>query len=738
MDKDAYLRQDVLDKVTGAARYGADYHSPGMYYLKILWPCQVSARVDKIDFTLAENAPGIIKIITRSDITGPNLHGMLGTYDHPVLIGEGEYVRYAADALAIVAAQTEDEAERALDLIQVDYSPLPAAHTVAQAKEMGIEPCFTKLIKQGDAEKGFEQAAVTEECEYDIIACEHAYLEPEGGYACIDEHDIIHLYCGSQDIISNQKAACYALGLPQNKLRMTSPYVGGGFGGKHSISVQIYLVLAAQVLHHAVSLTWTREESIQFSCKKQQTHTRLKLGLDKDGHICALEGLAECPNAPYMGNGRDNFNGAVAAIIGPYRYKNVKISGNMYPTTFPEQGAFRSVGACDGVFMFETLLTRAGAKLGLDQLEVRRRNWLMRNDEIKDLPSNSFMRNFSNEWLIQDVTAKALEAAGPLKTPSGTHSTGRGLACAKPSFCAGNTDYHAGSTAEIHMYLDGSVTVKSGFSELGQGITAVIRHYAADGLGIAPEKVDVMLGDSHNTPSAGALGFSQATVNIGNAVLIAAEKLKHKLESLAEKCLGETGVRYTGNGFFYADGSKALDWQDFSRFAFAQVAYLSAAGRWRGNEDNNNIYGITPIACVVDVELDKETGQFRVLQLIHCHDTGKVIHYQGARGQVLGAAVMGYGISAMEEIRIENGICKTPSFAEYLIPTAMDVPDKNEAIMLEGNIAHGCPQGAKAIGEHGIYCVGAAIANALFDAAGIKLCQLPITPEKVLRALGKI
>ena len=336
---------------------------------------------------------------------------------------------------------------------------------------------------------------------------------------------------------------------------------------------------------------------------------------------------------------------------------------------------------------------------------------------------------------------KALEIAGPLQKPSRDGwRVGRGLATAKPSFCTGNTDYHAGSTAEVHMFLDGSVVVKSGFPELGQGITAVMTHYASHALGISEKRIRVVLSDTNNTPSAGALGFSQATVNIGNAVLLACEKLKGEMEkeaALIMKTKAEN-VRYAGDCFINHETGETLEWSSFSEKAFASVSYLCAVGRWHGADDQKNIYGITPEACVVDVEIDPETGEYSIIQIVHCHDTGKVIHYQSARGQFIGAAVMGLGISCMEEFHMDKGLCKTPSFAEYLLPTTMDIPGKNEIVFLEGNLADKCPEGAKAVGEHGIYCVGACISNALFDALGIELTELPITSEKILRKLGRL
>ena len=290
------------------------------------------------------------------------------------------------------------------------------------------------------------------------------------------------------------------------------------------------------------------------------------------------------------------------------------------------------------------------------------------------------------------------------------------------------------------MFFDGSISVKSGFCELGQGITAIASRIAADTLDIPEEKVDVILGDSHFTPKAGALGFSQGTVNLGNAVIDASLKMKRLVEEKAGACLHRDPdeIDFHSGEFYSKDGEKLLTWEAFSRHCFAEVEHLATTGRWVGTEEEKIIYSVTPIAGVCDVEVDEETGETRILQVVHCHDIGKVFNYPGARGQIVGGAVMALGGTTMEEYLMKDGHTVTPSFAEYLIPTAKDVPEKNEVVFYEENPAETCPQGAKAIGEHGMYVVGAAFSNALYEACGITILDIPITPEKILKALGKL
>lgn len=740
MDKTKPFRSDALDKVTGAAKYSADFFMDGMVYAKVLWPPAPCAKILKIDTSEAEKAPGVIRVFTRKDIMGTNLSGMYDTLDRPILVGEGEVVRFMADAIALVAAESEDQAERALELIHVDYEELHAVHTVEQAKAEGIEPNCIRAFKNGDVEKGFAESAVIVEQEFFNPYGEHAYIEPEGGYAYIDNDGTINVCVGSQHLVQQQRYACKALGYPFHKVRLYSPYVGGGFGGKHSVSVHVFLTLMANLLKRPVRLVWTREESMSFSCKKQSLRAKIKLGLDKEGRISALQARVEGPSGPYLGNGGDSLAGLQLALCGTYRQKNIDLEGKLYPTTGLELGALRGVGWPDGNFAIETLLTKAASQLGIDQLTVRRRNWMQTNEELAHKASGVTSRNVSDKWIISETMEKALEAAGPPPVAGPGKKAGRGIANAMPAFCIGNSDLHKGSVAEIVMFLDRSVVVRLGFAEIGEGITGAAVEFAASAMGVPKDKVGVVFGDTHKTPMAGALAFSQTTVTGGNAILKAAETLKKKMADYARELLNSDneGIHYSDGDFYDEKGEKVLDWETFARFCYHEVKDLSASGCVVGPPEEKNVFGITPISCVADVEVDEETGEIKVLQIVHCHDSGKVIHYESARGQILGAAIMTIGASYMEEFIMREGRAATPSFAEYLIPTSMDVPDVNKVLFIEGNYGNGCPEGAKGMGEHGMYVAGPAIANAIYDAVGVCLTELPITPEKLLKALKKI
>lgn len=735
------FRMDAVDKATGQARFGADYQMHGLVYAKTLYPPVPCSKIIKIDTSLAEKAEGVVRVFTRADIHGTNAVAMIGDFYRPAMVGEGEIARFQGDAIALVAADTEDHAARAVELIRVDYEPLPVAHTVEEAIEMGLAPCAVSHTEQGDVEEAFRNAAVTVERDFDFPLQEHAYMEPEGGVAFVEDYDTIAVCVGTQNLLANERCICAALGLPASRLRLVSTYVGGAFGGKHNISVQIYLALMADILRRPVKLTWTREESIRFSCKKQGTRGHAKIALDAEGRILALEANAVGPSAPYIGNSKDDLGGVLHGMLGPYKIPNYRLDGKMYETSIPELGAFRSVGADDGVSVGEALVTLAGAKLGLDQREIRRRNWTLTNEDFYTFQKGSVMRNLSPRWPMEEVVDMALKLSGDLPKPSGAGKTvGRGIAIAKPAFATGNALWHSWGVAQLDLHEDGSLVIRSGFCELGQGLSGIIPRVASDALGIPEERISIIMGDSRLAQKSGAQGFSQATVNIGKAIIEAAGELKTQLIGIARDCLKQpdADLTFCGDRFVNKAGETVLTWEELRPHLFAYSLPISVIGREKPYPVGDSQYGVTPVACVCDVEVDGETGEVKILNIAQAHDTGKVLSYESARGQMIGGALMGIGNTVMEAFLMRDGKCLTPSFAEYLIPTAMDMPERNQAAFLEDNPGESLPEGAKGLGEHGIYCIGAAIHNAIFDATGLSIMEKPITPERVLRAMGKL
>lgn len=728
------FRNDAIEKVTGAAKYSGDFTMADMLYAKILWPKYPVAKIKKIDTSEAEKVAGVEKIITRKDIKGLNLAAVFEPYDRPVLVGEGEEVRFLADALAIAVATTEEIAKAALDKINVEYEPLPGIFTLEEAQSKS-EPFYKAEIKKGNIDDGFSKSDVLIEHNCFFPYVEHAYLEPEAGYSYVDSQGVINVCYGSQNLARHHRMICKSLGLPLNKVRLCSPYIGGAFGGKHSISVQIYLALIADVVKKPVKLVWTREESFFAGCKRHRLHYQSKMGLSKEGKILALEAEIVSESGPYLGYTKNTLGYALNFACGPYWIDNIYIQGKIYKTNNAEIGALRGFGASESTFMIETLIDKAAKKLNMNPIEIRKMN-LATEDQIEHLFPGVPWKLLSDHISIDEILEQVLGAMGPKPETKDGKKIGRGFAIAMPSFEIGSTLGYKGTGADITMFIDGTVNVRIGFPEVGQGITGVVTRITSKVLDIPEDKISIIYCDSHVTPKAGSLGASRATVNGGNAVLDAAKKLKARLEDTAKKYLKtEENVEFK-KGDFYIGDKLVIKFDDLMDYCYYQGVNLTVSG-WFENTGPAEKLGVTCMASAVDVEIDEETGELKVLKVVNCHDIGKAIHPDSARGQILGGAVMITGMTTMEEYIMKNGKPETPNFALYIIPTAKDIPDQNIAIFIE-NPGRDCPFGAKGLGEHVMYTAGPALSNAIFDAIGTSLTELPINQEKILKALNKI
>lgn len=731
------FRVDALEKVTGTAQYSGDYYMDGMLEVSVCWPPAPCARIIKIDTSLAEQAPGVYRVVTRKDIVrGNNKVAVFDPFDRPILVGEGEEVRFGGDAVALVVAETKDQADRARELIKVDYEELPAINSLEEARGK-IEPHLEKRVEKGNVEEGFAKSDVIVERRYSVPLVEHVYLEPEGGYAYKDNRGTINVCFGSQNLGRHHRMVCKSLELPFSKVRLCGPYIGGAFGGKHSFSVQVYLTLLGSLIDRPVRLVFTREESMSTTCKKHELDIQVKMGFSKDGKIQVVKSLIESASAPYLGYARNTMDFVCRYVFGPYSIPNIEVLGLIYRSTNPETGAFRGFGGPDGAMVAETMMDQAAAQLNIDPLELRRLNWL-KDDELSEHYPGAPWRNMSETLSLPEVMEKAFANVGPKPQPSGKNKlVGRGYGNALPCFGIGNTPGYVGTGCEMMIFLDGSLLVKLGFPEAGQGMSAIATAIASKAMDIDEDKINVYLCDSHKTPKAGSLGFSQGTVSAGNAIISAATRLKANLEDYARECLKTDDPDiYFSRGAFWKGDQKVLEWTDVADLCYYGGKNLSSVG-WTVAPDDRDLHGITSIGTVVDVEVDTDTGEVKVLQVSTAFDIGNAIHYDSARGQMLGGAVMSLGGVQSEEFLMKDGKCITPSLAEYLIPTSMDIPLENKITFVE-NYGKDCPFGAKGMGEHGLYSIPPAYLNAIFDATGVMLTEVPVTPERLLRALGKI
>lgn len=730
------FRPDAIEKVKGNCLYAADYDMAGMLHIKTFWTEKIYAVVKSIDITEAEAVPGVVRVITAKDIQGTNRANIFEPYDRPVLVEIGGKVEFAGDSLALVVAETEEIAAEAVKKIRVEYEPYEGPYTMEDVRKMKKEPAMTEALKKGDVHTSMAEADVIVEEHFHIPMGEHAYIEPECGVAYVDGSGIVNLIFGTQNPARHHRMLSKSLGLSNADIRIISPYVGGAFGGKHSISVQNHLVLAASVVRRPVKLVWTREESFFASCKRQTLDCVWRMGFTKDGKIKASHLEIDALGAPYNGYAHSTLVDTIWYTLGCYAGESMLGQVRMYNACNNEFGAFRGFGATEGTYMVEVMMDEAAHALGIDPYTIRMMN-IAKKDEIETQFEKCPWMLTSRDVTAKQVLDKALEIAGETPAPKPGTKSGRGIAIGMGMYGVGDQRGSRGSSVDLKLFYDGSAMIRVGVPEIGSGITGVVTKIVHDELGLPIDKIKVVYGDSHTAPRHGSLGFSQATVNCGNATIDACKKLRTAIETEAQKYLRtEAPIHYHNNTLTFQNGEEALPFEDFLYDAYLDGLNFAVTGWFRGNDIRNRA-GITYIAAVADVDVDEETGEVFVRNLVNVHDCGKVIDHISARGQLLGGVLMCYGLTMNEAFLMRNGRTITPSLAEYLIPTSMDVPERNVVGFVEEPARLG-PYGAKGLGEHSLYVAPPAISNAIFNAVGIRMTDFPFTPENVLKKLGKI
>ncbi|MFQ6057401.1 MAG: xanthine dehydrogenase family protein molybdopterin-binding subunit [Anaerolineae bacterium] len=708
-------RVDALDKVTGRTQYPGDIYMEGMLYGKVLWSERAHARILAIDTSAAEAYPGVVDVFTAADVPVNEMGLMMN--DEPVL-AEGK-VRCVGDPLAVVVAETEEAAQAALDLIRVEYEDLPVVSDPREAmkpdaslvhEEKGSNILHHYYIYKGDVEAGFAQADVIVEGYYHTPHNEHAFLQPEAGLGYLEEGKIIVL-TAAQWAHDDRRQIAHALQLPEEQVRVIYTPVGGAFGGREDISLQIFLAMAAQRTGRPVKMVWSRQESIRGHHKRHPYYMRCKTGATRDGKLVALEAEVVADIGAYCSSSGPVLGGVVTLITGPYEIPNVKIDGyNVYTNNLPA-GAMRAFGAPQANFAAEGQMARLAEALGMDPVEFRLRNVLREGSRVG---SNTVVPGGVG---IGETLERAARAAGwrevnghwvrPRREMKGTWRKGTGVAAGWK-----NVGYSFGwrdrTTAVVEIYggeeMERAV-VKCGVAEVGQGVMTTLVQIAAEVLGLPLERVELITADTDVAPNAGSSSASRQAYVSGNAVKYAC------LEARERWAAGER---------------PAIAWYEY--LAPQTTPFDPVTGQ--GRPHFSYAYG----THVVELEVDTETGQIHLGRVWAAHDVGKAINPLGVEGQIEGGAIMAQGYALMEEFIQEEGLIKTPTLAEYLIPTSMDIPRGIESIIVEDADPDG-PYGATGVGEMANMLLAPAIVDAIHDATGIWFDDIPITSEKMLMAL---
>ncbi len=745
-------RFDARDKVYGVLRYADDLALAGMLHARVVRATRPSARLLKVDTGRAQTLPGVRCVLTARDVPNnvlfsdvPGQTTTVGPLRARTQVLADEVVRYFGEAIALVAAETEEAAEEAARLVTAEYEDVPGVFDPEAAMRHDaprLEPTGNVIsrwkIRKGDVEAGFREADVVVEQTYRTGLIDHAFIEPEAGVGWLDENGVVTLRVATQ-VIEHFRDVANVLGLPHSRVRIIAPYIGGGFGGKEDVTVEVFLGLLVWKTRRPVRLCYSREESILSPTKRHPFVMKYKHGATRDGRLVALqvELISDAGGYAYLSPLTLLY--AMVHAAGPYRIPHVRVDGVSVLTNNPPTSAFRGFGSAQPAFAYESQMDALARALGLDPLAFRERNYVRKGERVAS------GQELETAVLLPETARRAWDALGPRRAPSGPGKrVGRGLASTLTSY--GRIVWlHDWSSAWVELQMDGTVLIRTGVPDIGGGQAASLVQIAAEILGVHPDRISIHIGDSALTPLAGTTTATRQLYMSGSAVHKAASELRATLiAQTAELFSVPTDAVELADGMASArgDARKPLSFQELaaacarahrSRSAF--VIYQAPAGQVMDFETGQGkvFPDFTFGSQAAEIEVDADTGEIQVLAVAACYDVGRAINRNSVEGQIEGGVAMGIGYALLEEDQVAAGLTLTPNLMTYLIPTALDVPDVT-AIVLESGEGMG-PWGARGIGEPAIVPTAPAIANAVFDAVGVRPTRLPITPERLWRAM---
>lgn len=747
------VRKDAAEKVLGRARFAGDIYLPGMLRVRVIRSPVARGIIKRLDATKALKVPGAVVFITAKDIPGENCVPVVYR-DMPLLACEE--VRYHGEALAIIAAESEEAAEEAARLVEVEIEELPPVLDVLQALSPGAPKLFGEdnvykhwKVRKGNVEEGFRAADLIVENTYRTPYQEHAYLEPQG-MVCVPQQD------GGVEVLGSMQCPFYVreavsvvLGLPLAKVRAIQATTGGGFGGKEDVPsiVAGQAALVAWKTGRPARLIYKRDEDILSMSKRHPAIVESKYGFRRDGTLIAaqvryiLDAGAYATLSPVVA-----WRGTVHAV-GPYRCENVSVDTYAVATNKVPCGAFRGFGSPQVLFAAESQMDEAAFRLGLDPLEIRKRNAL-RDGDIT--PTGQRLNaEVGLIEAIERVEAASQWAEKRMRAGSGSGSKRYGIGCSAVLYgvCLGaggrNLD-RAG--AFVQLMYDGSAVFAVGTTEMGQGMQTVLSQIVAEELGVPYGAVRPIPTDTHMVPDSGPTVASRTTVMSGNALRKAIAPIRKTLQEVAASLLGIEApeVVRLENGKAFAPDGRFVTYDEVLERCFLERRNLASSDMAVSPEtswDPETGQGVAYItyafaANVVELEVDMETGEVDLIAVHAAHDVGKAINPTGVEGQIEGGAAQGLGYALMEEIlHDEKGRMLNNRFSTYLIPTSRDLP-RISAYIVEHPTDVG-PFGAKGFGEQPLMGIAPAVANAIFSATGARLRELPITPERLWAALRR-
>ena len=729
----------VIERLRGEPIFSADLDFGDTLVLKVLRSVKAHANLVDIDCEKALAVKGVVGIFTAGDIPGKNLIGIINK-DQP-LLATGK-VRAVGEPIALIAAESEEAAKRAMAFIDVTYEELPAVFAPGEALKPDAPKIhakgnvlFTRKLRKGDVDQAFKRCDIVIEKTYRTARIEHSYLEPDAGAGYVDEDGTLVIYASTQNPHYDHKEVCGLLGLEDHQVRIVQAATGGGFGSKLDLNMQGFIGLALLHLKRPVTMVYSREESFLATAKRHPLEMTLKTGADRNGKLLALQALIIGDTGAYGSYGIAVASRAAVHATGPYEVENVAVESKCVYTNNPFCGAMRGFGTPQMAIAHESHMDLLAEKLGMDPLEFRLLNAFKPGSETatgQKLTSSVGIGDCLEALRPHYEWAKSLWRTGesePYKK--------RGIGLGGMWYGIGNTGVRNPSTAKIKMDLGGNVSLYSGCADIGQGSTTILAQIAAESLGIKPEDIRLFVADTRCTTNAGATSASRQTYISGNAVKEAADKLADVLFTEAVNKLRVPKSALVLKGGFVMDSGNPDNKVELS--VLAQRANQKGIPlKWQGYFDPETVpldpetgQGVpyTTFAFagqLVLLTVDTLTGEVSIEKVFAAHDVGKAIHPENVKGQICGGVAMGIGFALMEDF-IPG---QTISMKDYHIPTCADIPEI-VPIIVESAEPTG-PFGAKGVGEPALIPTAPAILNALADALGQRIYSLPANLERVL------
>ncbi len=741
---------DFVNKVRGTLLYAADWSLPGMIHGKLVRSDQASARIVSIDTSAAERLEGVVCVLTSKDVPHnavvEHASGGLGEVivEQPVLAHDR--VRYVGEPVAVVAATDPETAAEAADLVEIIYEPLPGVFSTEDALKEGAPRVHDESennvlvnwhLQRGQIDAAFAEADVVIENTYRSQHVEHAYLETEVGVGWI-ENDVVTLRIATQ-VIEHAIEVAAILGLPQSQVRVIASYMGGGFGGKEDMTVEPYIALLVWRTRRPVRMIWSRQESIQASTKRHPFTMHYRTAATKDGRILGVETdiVGDAGAYPAL-SARVLFAGG-ALSIGPYRVPAVRVRSRAVFTNNVPSSAFRGFGAMQVTFPYESQMDALARELGMGREEIRDLNHIEKGDlTAAGEPVTTAVQ-------VRGTRKRALEMLGEPSQPSSPQKVvGRGFASGMQPY-GRSIWFRDHASAWLTLQADGTLLIRSGVTDLGSGQAASLCQIASEILGVPLADISVYIGDTALNPPAGGTFATRQLYMSGNSILRAARKLRDQLAPIAAKELGvpedelvwADGMVRTGSGSTGMGLSELVHAADAARVDTSVLnTFRARSGGFDPEVGQGHTYpDYTFGTHAAEVEVDLETGDVRLLKYSACHDVGRAINPVRVKGQIIGGAAQGIGYALTEDCVTENGRPLSSLFADYLIPSPMDLPDIS-VDFLESGEGRG-PLNARGVGEPPIGPPAATIASAVEDAIGVRPRHLPITAERVLALLDQ-